>query len=330
MNPLSKFSLAMAFGTVLFCLLMLSQGFAASATQHDEYVFTGQDKTGKVLVYVEIDRKQGSNDQQQVYIFTEREGWTRIRNAFQEASKPSIGAPNNNGGVFGKLPGKLRLNAPGHSLFLEFETQRIGKRHQGYIIAGGSGKLEWQGRKLEGVSILRSEPLPDAKPIEAVMGAEPISSRESLRLGLLPSGTLHIYRQSSKAANLYEPELGGMLSTDSLSGMIEKVEFKATAWKRIGLYKMPFAWQGSFWVEGKRVLFRISGERLENVGNLLLKGRRLAMARGFVKIDGKSHPAFGLAEVEHFARGQKSILKDEQQVEITPPPPAMTWETAKK
>jgi hypothetical protein len=332
MNPLCKFSLAVAGSTVLFCLLMLSRGFAAPGGHRDEYLFTGQDRGGKVLAYVEIERMNAKPDagvRQRVHVFTEREGWVRLRDVFATPQKTAIGGSNATG-VFGTLPGHLRVHAPAHAMSLDLQTAQVSQRGKDYLLAGGQGRLEWRGRKYEGASVVRSIPMGDEGLLQEVLGAPVRSSRECLRMGLASGGSLLLYRQSAPSASGMEEKLGGMLVMDSLAGMVERLEIKATAWKRIGLYKLPFAWQGSFWVDGQRLVFRVSTERLDNQGNLLLMGSRMGVARGFLKLDSRSIAITGLAEVTHIVRGRKAILEDEK-IPVTPPAPAgMSWETAKR
>jgi hypothetical protein len=333
MNPLCKFSLAVAGSTVLFCLLMLSRGFAAPGGLRDEYLFAGQDRGGKVLAYVEIERSKGKldkGDRQRVHIFTERDGWIRLRNAFAAPQITSIGSSNVTG-VFGSLTEQVRVLAPAHAMSLELQTEQVSQqRGSAYLLAGGRGRLEWRGRKFEGASLLRSVPILDENLVCDVLGAPLHSSRECLRLGLAGGGSLLLYRQSAPRSDGSEERLGGMLVTDSLSGMVDRIEFKATAWKRIGLYKLPFAWQGSFWLEGQRIYFRVSTERLDNHANLLLMGSRMSVAKGFLKINGRSIALAGLAEVTHIVRGRKAILEDEKVPVTQPIMPGMDWETAKR
>lgn len=332
MNPLCKFSLAVAGSTVLFCLLMLSRGFAAPGGHRDEYLFTGSDRGGKVLAYVEIERMNAKPDagvRQRVHVFTEREGWVRVRNAFAAPQMTNIGGSNATG-VFGTLPGNLRVHAPAHALSLDLQTQQVSQRGRDYVLAGGQGRLEWRGRKFEGASVVRSMPLTDEGLLTDFLGAPVHSSRECLRLGLAQGGSLLLYRQSHPSTSGIEEKLGGMLVSDTLTGMVDRLELKATAWKRIGLYKLPFAWQGSFYVDGQRLVFRVSTERLDNAGNLLLMGSRMGVAKGFLKLDGRSIAISGLAEVSHVVRGRKAILEDEKVPVIPPAPTGMSWETAKR
>lgn len=332
MNPLCKFSLAVAGSTVLFCLLMLSRGFAAPGGHRDEYLFAGQDKGSKVLAYIEIERMNAKPDagvRQRVHVYTDREGWVRVRDVFARPTLTAIGGSNATG-VFGSLPGHLRVHAPAHAMSLDLQTEQVSQRSKDYVLAGGQGRLEWRGRKFEGASVVRSVPIGDEGLVEGLLGAPLRSSRECLRMGLAQGGSLLLYRQSHPGSGGMEDHLGGMLVMDSLAGMVDRLELKATAWKRIGLYKLPFAWQGSFYLDGQRMFFRVSTERLDNQGNLLLMGGRMSVARGFLKIDGRSIALTGLAEVNHFVRGRKAILQDENIPVAPPAPTGMSWETARR
>ena len=322
----------MAFSTALFCLLMLSKGFAAGPARTEQYVFMGQSQGGKVVLRVDLKHAQpskGSHAQPKIQLFTERDGWVRLKSQSPFAHAKRVGGPAESR-LEGGFPSALTFNSPDDGLSFKWEAERIGVKKQGYLLADGHGSIQWKGKEIPGMVLARIAPTADAGLVEKAMGSEPGYWRESISMAILPGGTLHLYRQSEINAKCPETFTGGYFFTDSLSGPVENLEMAATAWHNIGLYKLPFAWQGNFIVQGKRVVFRINSERLRNHGNLLLKGRRDGYSKGFIKVDGLSYPAFGMSELTHFMKSQAKVREFEVKNKPKPVQQGMTWETAKK
>ena len=146
-------------------------------------------------------------------------------------------------------------------------------------------------------------------------------------MGVGKNGFLSMVRSNEKA---YEP-IGGSLALtlmlDTLAGSATEIAVEATGWRRLGLYEFPTEWQGTFTLDGRAAMFKLSTFEYQTTEYLLFAGTRVASARGFLSFDGESYPIYGMAEVEGRLQGKKEIQEAEwrarPQQDMTP---GSSWE----
>jgi hypothetical protein len=312
---------------------------ASKSCQRGFVVFAGQDAKGRVIFAMESTRSTGdrwdwTQAAQAAWLYDECSGWVRLKDRygkpFEDNSGKRIGgdfvAQYNNG-----FQQRMTMHSDMNRIHLAMRADKVAlqtKSREGQLmIANGDATFTWRERRIPGKVYFRNAIHQGQGATDIYVQNSKGMHREALYMAIGKQGFLSLQRTNEKC---YAP-IGGALSLslmlDTLSGVATEVQLEATAWSRMGLYEQPTEWQGTFVIDGRAAMFKISTFDQQTTESLLFAGARLAHAQGFLSFDGVSYPIYGIAEVEGRWQGKKEIQEAEWRARPTQEmTPGSTWE----
>jgi hypothetical protein len=315
--------------------------FASGKSCHRGFiVFAGADAKGKVAFAMENTRSEGdwwdwTQASQSAWMYDEKEGWVKLKNRF---GKPFDGGNATRiGGEWqyqftGGFQPKMTIHSDENGIHLNLKADKVVLKarepNAQMVVANGDGALTWKGRRINGKVYMRDEHHLGKGSADIYFQNAKGMHREALHVCVKGRGMLSVVRTNSKEYAPLGGELGLSLLLDSLSANSEDLQMEATAWKRFGLYEFPTEWQGTFSVDGRQAMFKLTTLDYQTTEYLLVAGTRLGWARGFLCFDGETHEIFGLAEVEGHLEGRKQIEEAEWRAKpAEEEAPGADWET---
>lgn len=323
-------------------LLWIAAGgaFAAGKSCHRGFVvFAGEDQRGKVVFAMETTRSQGNwwdwtQASQAVWLYEEAVGWAKLKkpygHAFRGSDERRIGGEWECQLFQGYQP-KMAIHSSENGIHLNLQADQVavkGKSRDGQIVvANGTGLMTWKSRRLKGRVFMRDAVHMGQSASDLYLKAAKGSRLESAYVSVGNRGMMSLLRTNDPAfANLSNGK-GLVLQLDTLNGLVEDLQMEATAYKRLGLFEYPTEWQGTFSVDGRQGMFKLSTFDTQTTEYLLIGGNRLGWAKGFLCFDGESHAVFGLTEVRGSFQGRKEIEEDESKSRpVQETQPGTSWD----
>lgn len=312
---------------------------AGKSCQKGFLVFAGQDAKGSIVFAMETTTSQGdrwdwTQAAQAAWLYDEKVGWVKLKDRygkpFEDNFGRRIGGDWQSQFANGMQP-RMTLHSDANRIHLAIKADHVAlqaKAHEGQLmIANGEGTFTWKERRMVGKVYVRNTLLQGKGASDIYFQNNRGMRREALYLAVGKQGFLSMVRTNEKC---YAPIAGQMSLTlllDTLSGSATEVTMEATQYSRMGLYEFPTEWQGTFIIEGRAAMFKLSTFESQTTEYLFFAGTRLASAKGFLMFDGESYPIYGIAEVEGRWQGKKEIQAAE--IAARPPQemtPGSTWE----
>lgn len=340
MNIKQLLNLKLCLSTlIVMCAATLMASAPARSCHNGYLIFVGQDAEGKVAFAMENTRSKGdgldwSQTSQVAWMYDENKGWINLKGrygkAFQGAGQRKIGGEWEH-----RMANNFQANQTIHSdengIHLKVKANKIlfkTKSRDGQMVtATGDGEMVWKGRRLKGSVFLRDDIFVGNSASEMYFKHLKGVRSEAIHLNIPKHGFISVYRTDHKMQVPIGGNQGISVQMDSLAGHTHEMSLEATAYRRLGFYEYPTAWQGAFSIEGKEAMFKVVAKDDVTSENILLAGTRLSWLRGFISFDGTTYPVCGFAEVSAIFEGKKQI----QEAEWRSRPagealPGTTWE----
>lgn len=328
----------LVLSTALLCLFLMRASSGQARELRSEYVvFAGKDKAGKVVFAVNT-AWMGSRERarRKAYMYVQGKGWVRLKGngvVNKVLGQEVVGDGSTEHFKFGKDEKHvLTVKSDVNGLFLRVNELNSmfaeGKQGRGIEATCGTASLYFNGRLIKGQAYRLYRNIVGVKRDKIIAETFQGARIENLYMNIPRLGTFHLYRHNNELFANYDGHRGCLLRTDSLRGRVDQFEFNATRWQKMGLYNLPFEWQGSFVLDGEEVLFKVTSKDLKNYQNVFLSGQRMGLAEGFIHLNGETHTMYGLSEVTHFMEGEKMIKEDEKANEPPAPINGNSWRAA--
>ncbi len=291
---------------------------------HNGYlIFVGQDATGKVAFAMENTRSKGdgldwTQTAQVAWMYDENRGWVDLKGrygkAFKGAGQRKIGGEWQHR-MANNFQANQTIRSDENGIHLKVKANKIlykTKSRDGQMVtATGKGEMVWNGRRIKGTVFLRDDIFLGSSASSMYFKHVKGVRSEAIHLNVPKHGFVSVFRTDHKMKVPIGGSQGISIQMDSISGHTDEMKLEATAYRRLGFYEYPTAWQGSFSIEGKEAMFKVVARDAVTAENILLAGTRLSWLRGFISFDGHTYPVCGFAEVSAILEGKKQIQEAE-------------------
>lgn len=337
-QKLTKFCLVLSTWAMLW-IAGGSLHAAGKSCQRGMIVFVGSDAHGSVVFAMESTQSQGDRWEwtqaaQAAWLYDEKTGWVKLKDRFGKPFADNAGrrfggdwsSQFNNG-----FQPRMTLHSDVNRILLAMRADKVALQNRSskgqIMIANGDATFTWKERRIVGKVYMRNVVHQGQGSADIYFQNNKGMFREALYVGIAKQGFLSMQRTNEKSYALVGGTLGLTLMLDTISGAATDIQVEATSWERIGLYEFPTEWQGTFQIDGRAGMFKLSTFEFQTTEFLVFAGARVASARGFLSFDGESYPIFGMAEVEGRWQGKKEIQAAEQSSKpVQDMTPGSTWE----
>lgn len=313
---------------------------AGKSCQRGLIVFAGRDARGAVAfaleqTYAQGDKWDWTQVPQSAWLYDEAEGWVRLKDRYGEAFEGNTGARRIGGDwTWGPNVGfqsRMSLHSDMNRIHLSLKADRVALQRKDaagqLVIANGEATFTWNQRRITGRVYVRHAVTQGQGAMDIDLQNNKGMRREGMYVAVGGRGFMSVMRSNERSMTPMAGEQAVSLELDSTLGMSSDLHLEALRYSRLGMYEYPTEWQGSFSIDGREAMFKVSTFAQQTTEYLLFAGARLAWAKGYLNFDGQSYPIYGIAEVEGRWQGKKEIQESEwRNSPADPETPGRSWE----
>lgn len=288
---------------IILCLVSMNILGQDKLFCSDYFVFVGEDDLGQVVFTLESTRSRKKakgkvKTKHELYMYDSNQGEIELEGDGKYKNKAKVIAtiPHSESFQFkGNVETRLTIKSKLNDLKLSLKGLKIVEEvlsdSATYTVRTGRVDLTWKGRVLEGFVQHQSLCLNDLQEKDVYAQSKKERLYESLFFNIENKGLLHIFQINNPILKQYMGEVGGLLTISSMYQSLSDVSIKATP-----VEALPSAWNGTFNIEEIKYNYSIRKEEKATNTKTSHRGKKIALARGTLDMNGQMFQLYGLIE----------------------------------